>query len=142
MDGLSDSADRGADVFTYQLRLTSLFDTLSLTGSGKLRWFIYGQRHSSHLCSAASSEGVTNLILNCSGKYTIVWTVSVEFITCFQRISGFSESFSHKRNSTKINSAAPIGQSRRDEMSIETAYPPSPKPRKGGMCIVLKLSKL
>ena len=73
---------------------------------------------------------------------TIVWTVFVEFITCFQSFSDFSQSFSQKRNSQKNKLDCTNGQSRRDEMSIEMAYLPSPKPRRGDMCIVLKLSKL
>lgn len=60
----------------------------------------------------------------------------------FQRISDFSESSLHKRNSQKNKHRWTKKQSRRDEMSIETAYLPSPKPRRGEMFIVLKLSKL
>ena len=73
---------------------------------------------------------------------TIVWTISVRFMPDFQCISDFSQSSLHKRNSQKNKRNCIKSQSRRDEMSIETVYLPSPKPRRGEMCIVLKLSKL
>ncbi|RKU31939.1 hypothetical protein C6499_03900 [Candidatus Poribacteria bacterium] len=62
---------------------------------------------------------------------TIVWTVFVGFMTGSQDISDFSECFSHKSNLEKNKIDCTNGQSRRDEMSIETAYLPSPKPRRG-----------
>ena len=54
-------------------------------------------------------------------------------MTSSRSISDFSGCFSHKPNSQKNKLDRTNGQSRRDGMSIETAYSPSPKPRRGDM---------
>ena len=51
--------------------------------------------------------------------FTIVWKVSVGFMTGSQSIADFSECFLHKSNLHKNKLDCPNGQSRRDEIASQ-----------------------
>ncbi len=70
---------------------------------------------------------------------TIVWTISVRGMTCFQSVSDFSQRFSRQPNSEKNKLGCTKAQPQRGEMSIEQIYPPGGKPQRGEMCITSKL---